>query len=128
VAYRLVDAAQYAGQKVLVVGGGDSALEAAIALSEQEDTQVVLSYRGDAFSRVKEKNRLRLQSAQQTKRLSVHMSSHVRAIHQDRVEIEDAKGIHVIKNDAVIVCTGGVLPTPMLQKMGIAFETKFGQA
>jgi succinate dehydrogenase/fumarate reductase flavoprotein subunit len=52
----------------------------------------------------------------------------VRAIHQDSVEIEDAKGIHVIKNDAVIVCTGGVLPTPMLQKMGIAFETKFGQA
>jgi thioredoxin reductase (NADPH) len=111
-----------------VVGGGDSALEAAIALSEQGDIQVVLSYRGDAFSRVKEKNRLRLQSAEQTKRLSVYMSSNVRAIHQDRVEIEDARGTHVIKNDAVIVCTGGVLPTPMLQKMGIAFETKFGQA
>lgn len=127
VAYRLVDAAQYAGQSVLVVGGGDSALEAAIALSEQPDTGVALSYRGDAFSRVKEKNRVRLQDAQRANRLVVYMGSTVRSIHQDRVEILDANGTHLIKNDAVIVCTGGVLPTPLLQKMGITFETKFGQ-
>jgi thioredoxin reductase (NADPH) len=128
VAYRLVDAAQYAGQSVLVVGGGDSALEAAISLSEEAGTDVTLSYRGDAFSRVKEKNRLRLQEAQRAKRVAVYMGSTVRSIHQDRVEIVDSDGVHVVKNNAVIVCTGGVLPTPLLQKMGITFETKFGQA
>ena len=128
VAYRLVDAAQYAGQNVLVVGGGDSALEAAIALSEQPGTKVVLSYRGDAFSRVKEKNRMKLQEAQTQKRIAVFMGSTVCSIHRDRVEIQDAKGTFFVENDAVLVCTGGVLPTPMLQKMGIKFETKFGQA
>ena len=58
VVYRLIDPSQYAGQSVLVVGGGDSALEAAIAVAEQPGTTVTLSYRSAAFSRVKQKNRL----------------------------------------------------------------------
>jgi len=63
VVYRLIDPEQYQGQRVLVVGGGDSALEAALALAEQPRVSVALSYRGDAFSRVKEKNRKRLDEA-----------------------------------------------------------------
>ncbi|HRH30298.1 MAG TPA: ATP-binding cassette domain-containing protein, partial [Aquabacterium sp.] len=75
VVYRLIDAEQYAGQAVLVVGGGDSALEAAIALAEQPGSRVQLSYRGEAFSRVKEKNRLRLDELQREGRLKVLMRS-----------------------------------------------------
>ncbi len=64
VVYRLIDAEQYRGQHVLVVGGGDSALEAAIAIAEQPNTTVTLSYRSEAFGRVKVKNRDRLAEAE----------------------------------------------------------------
>jgi thioredoxin reductase len=63
VVYRLIDPEQYAGQHVLVVGGGDSALEAAVSIAEQPDARVTLSYRGDAFSRAKQKNRERVEAA-----------------------------------------------------------------
>ena len=63
VVYRLIDPDQYVGQEVLVVGGGDSALEAAASIAEVSGTQVTLSYRGDAFGRAKPKNRERVASA-----------------------------------------------------------------
>ncbi|HJV62276.1 MAG TPA: NAD(P)-binding domain-containing protein [Albitalea sp.] len=128
VVYRLVDAAQYAGQSVLVVGGGDSALEAAIALAEQPGTTVTLSYRGEAFARVKQKNRLMLEACSRDGRLRVLMSSNVRSIEPRSVEIEVQGECRQMPNDAVIVCAGGLLPTPLLQKVGIDFATKFGTA
>lgn len=126
VTYRLIDPAQYQGQAVLVVGGGDSALEAAIALSEQEGTEVLLSYRSEAFSRVKQKNRMLLDQQRQVGRLQVLLKSKVRRIADHEVEIEHEDGVRCYRNDAVIVCTGGLLPTPLLQKVGIKFDTKFG--
>lgn len=126
VAYRLIDPAQYEGQSILVVGGGDSALEAAIALSEQKDTQVILSYRSEAFSRVKQKNRDLLQAQQQAGKVQVLLKSAVKSIQEKTVDIEHDGGVRTYPNDAVIVCAGGLLPTPLLQKIGIQFETKFG--
>ncbi|MEK8030178.1 NAD(P)-binding domain-containing protein [Ideonella sp. DXS29W] len=129
VAYRLVDAAQYAGQAVLVVGGGDSALEAAIAMADVPATQVTLSYRGDAFSRVKPKNRERLQRLQAEGRLSVRLRSEVEAISPADVTLRLPDGERLtLRNDAVIVCAGGQLPTPLLKDIGIRFETKHGTA
>lgn len=128
VTYRLIDPAQYEGQSVLVVGGGDSALEAAIALSEQKDTQVILSYRSEAFSRVKQKNRMLLEQQQQAGRLKVMLKSSVKSIHEHEVLIEHGGQTQAYPNDAVIVCAGGLLPTPLLQKIGIQFDTKFGAA
>lgn len=128
VMYRLIDPAQYEGQSVLVVGGGDSALEAAIALSEQAGTQVQLSYRSAAFSRVKQKNRMMLEQQEKAGRLQVLLNSLVRQISEREVEIEQAGQVHVFRNDAVIVCAGGLLPTPLLQKIGLKFDTKFGTA
>lgn len=126
VAYRLVDPAQYQGQSVLVVGGGDSALEAAIALANEPGTKVILSYRSAAFSRVKAQNRSRLESMQQQGRLSVMLNSSVASIHSKHVEIEQEGALQRYPNDAVIVCAGGMLPTPILQRMGIQFATKYG--
>ncbi len=128
VMYRLVDPSQFEGQSVLVVGGGDSALEAAIALSEQDGTEVILSYRSAAFSRVKQKNRTLLERQQTTGRLRVMLDSKVRCILDHEVEIESEGLVQRHRNDAVIVCAGGLLPTPLMQKIGIRFDTKFGSA
>ncbi len=129
VVYRLIDPEQYRGQHVLVVGGGDSALEAAITISEQPGTTVTLSYRSEAFGRVKPKNRERLQQAETAKRLTVLLKSNVQEIHSDTVEIELANNdIIEISNDAVIICAGGVLPTPFLKEIGVMVETHYGKA
>ena len=126
VVYRLVDAEQYRGRHVLVVGGGDSALEAAIALAEQPDTTVTLSYRSEAFSRVKAKNRERLGVLADAGRLKVVLRSTVHAIEQRSVHLEHEGRRLTLPNEAVIVCAGGELPTPLLRQVGIRFETKFG--
>jgi thioredoxin reductase/NAD-dependent dihydropyrimidine dehydrogenase PreA subunit len=126
VVYRLTDPEQYRGRKVLVVGGGDSAMEAALAVAEQPDTTVTLSYRGEAFSRAKEKNRERVAGAVAEGRLTVLLESEVREITADGVRLERHGEAIAVANDAVIVCAGGVLPTPFLKKIGIDVETKFG--
>ena len=126
VVYRLIDPEQYKGQRVLVVGGGDSALEAAVAIAEQKGSRVTLSYRSEAFSRVKEKNRTALKAAEDTGRLRVMLKSSPAEIKPDRVTLKlDDKSVD-IRNDAVIVCAGGELPTPLLKKIGVLFETKRG--
>ena len=126
VVYRLIDAEQYRGQAVLVVGGGDSALEAALALAEQPDTDVTLSYRSEAFSRVKQKNRQALDDAVGIGRVRLLLGSTVQAIEADQVRLRVADNEQSLRNDAVIVCAGGLLPTPLLKKVGIHIETKFG--
>ncbi|MHB8624367.1 MAG: NAD(P)-binding domain-containing protein [Sulfuricaulis sp.] len=128
VVYRLIDPEQYRGQHVLVVGGGDSALEAVLAIVDQPGTAVTLSYRGDAFGRVKEKNRLQLQEVEKKGRIKVLLQSNVKKIEINKVMLEHVGKILEIKNDAVIVSAGGILPTPLLKEIGIIVETKHGTA
>jgi thioredoxin reductase/ferredoxin len=129
VVYRLVDAEQYAGCAVLVVGGGDSALEAAISIAEQPRTQVGLSYRGEAFARVKGKNRDRLDEMVQAQRIRLMLQSSVKQIETESVTLKLQDGqVISLENTHVIVCAGGELPTPLLRSIGIRFETKFGKA
>ena len=128
VVYRLIDPEQYRGQHVLVVGGGDSALEAATSIAAEPGTTVTISYRSEAFSRCKEKNRQKLQEAEATGRLQVLLQSEVKEITPDGVQL-DHKGRRMdLPNEAVIVCAGGVLPTAFLKTIGIEVETKFGTA
>lgn len=128
VVYRLIDPEQYTGKNVLVVGGGDSALEAAASIAEQKDTSVTLSYRSEAFSRAKPKNRKRVDDATAAGRLKVMMKSQVKEIGEQSAQLEwNGKPVE-IPNDAVIVCAGGILPTKFLQGMGIEIETKYGTA
>jgi len=126
VVYRLVDPQQYGGQHVLVVGGGDSALEAAASISDEAGTQVTLSYRGKAFDRARQKNRDRVNAAVAAGRLSVLLESDVERIAMRTVAIRTRQGVLEIGNDAVIVCAGGVLPTEFLKRTGIEVETKYG--
>jgi thioredoxin reductase/NAD-dependent dihydropyrimidine dehydrogenase PreA subunit len=128
VVYRLIDAEQYRGKRVLVVGGGDSALEAATSIADVPETQVTLSYRGDAFSRAKAKNRDRLQRATASGRLRQLLKSNVLRIETDAVVMDCSGKEERLPNDAVIVSAGGVLPTAFLEKIGINVETKHGTA
>ncbi len=128
VVYRLIDPEQYAGQHVLVVGGGDSALEAAGRIALETDAKVTLSYRSEAFSRAKPKNRTRVDQAVETGRLKLMLKSQVAEIGESHVDL-DWKGKRLrIKNDAVIVCAGGILPTNFLKSIGVEIETKYGTA
>jgi thioredoxin reductase/Pyruvate/2-oxoacid:ferredoxin oxidoreductase delta subunit len=128
VLYQLRDAEQYRGQRVLVVGGGDSAIEAALGLAAQPATQVTLSYRGDAFGRIKEKNRQRLGAMEHHPQLEVLLRSAVQRIEERRALLDMQGKSIVLDNDYVIVCAGGVLPTPMLKEIGVTVETKYGTA
>lgn len=128
VVYRLIDPEQYLNQHVLVVGGGDSALEAAVSIADEAGTRVTLSYRSEAFSRAKEKNRVKVENARKKGKLNVLMSSNVKQITDDKVVIEAGNEEITIDNDAIIVCAGGILPTPFLKSIGIEVETKFGTA
>ena len=128
VVYRLIDPQQYRGRHVLVVGGGDSALEAAASIAEEKGTTVTLSHRSEAFSRAKLKNRQRVEAAQNSGQLNVLLRSSIKRIGTNDVEVEQAGKRTTIRNDAVIVCAGGILPTAFLKSVGIEVEAKYGTA
>ena len=128
VVYRLLEPEQFAGRKVMVVGGGDSALEAALAVSEVRGADVVLCYRGDAFNRVKAKNRQRVEAAAGTGRLRVMLEANVARIAPESVDVDQKGRIVSLRNDAVVVCAGGELPTPLLKQAGVAIEVHHGTA
>jgi thioredoxin reductase len=129
VTYRLIEPEQYTGQHVLVVGGGDSALEAAASIAEACATgAVTLSYRGDAFGRAKPKNRERVDAAQREGRLEVMLKSQVEAIEAGSVALKADGVVRKVRNDSVIVSAGGILPSDFLRSVGIEIETKYGTA
>lgn len=128
VVYRLIDPQQYRGQKVLVVGGGDAALEAACSIAEEPGTAVVISYRGDAFNRAKQRNRKRVAQAVESGKLRVLLESNVKRILPEAVQIECRGRLLRVANDAVVVNAGGILPTGFLNEIGVQVETKYGTA
>ncbi len=126
VAYRLLEPELVIGKNVVVVGGGDSAIEAALSLAEQN--KVVLSYRSEAFSRVKPKNREKLEAAIAEGKLDVKLKSNVVKIDQELVELAltETGGKEALKNDLVYIFAGGELPTQFLQKTGVEIKKRFG--
>lgn len=126
VAYRLLEPELVADKRVVVVGGGDSAIEAALALAAQN--KVLLSYRGDAFSRLKPKNRSHLDAATQAGKLEVLLQSNLVKIETDRVLMATSQGAAPLEldNDLVYIFAGGELPTEFLQKTGIKITKRFG--
>jgi thioredoxin reductase (NADPH) len=128
VVYQLIDPEQYKGMHVLVVGGGDSALEAATSIAEQPGTTVTLSYRSEAFGRAKPKNRQKLDELSASGRLQVMLKSQIKSIAEKTIVISFNGASQTLSNDAVIVCAGGILPTAFLQSIGIDMETKYGTA
>jgi thioredoxin reductase (NADPH) len=128
VVYRLIDPEQYRGKRVLVVGGGNAAIEAAVAIAAEPGAHATLSYRSDSFSRVSEKNRERLQEAERGGQLALALRTMVKQITERKVLLDRDGDSISIDNDTVIVSIGGLLPTPMLKELGIIVETKYGTA
>ncbi len=124
VAYNLVDAQSYQDRDLLVVGGGDSAIEAAIALSEQPGNRVTLSYRQSAFARLKAKNERHIRKAIEDGTVQVVFDSQVVEIAPGDVTLR-VKGDPddwLLPNDDVFIMAGGVPPFAMLEKAGVSFD------
>lgn len=125
VAYRLLEPEMIHQKKVVVVGGGDSAIEAALSLAPQNE--VVLSYRGEAFSRLKPKNRENLNKAMEKGLLEVKLQSNLVRIEPDKAIL--ANGVAepiVLENDLIYIFAGGELPTEFLKKAGVEITKRFG--
>ncbi len=126
VAYRLLEPEHISGKEILVVGGGDSAIESALLLMGQN--KVRLSYRSDTFSRLKPKNNELIKMAIEQGTIKVHFNSQVLAIEKDRVhlQLDSGKTQEYLANDLVFIFAGGELPTQFLEKAGIQISKRFG--
>lgn len=122
VMYRLIDARDYRDLHILVVGGGDSAAEAAIGLARQSGNTVTLSYRKEKLLRLKQKNLRTIEELLSSSRINALFSSAVTRIdaHSAHLQVEDSRAVE-IKNDLVFIFAGGVPPFPILKGMGIQF-------
>ena len=128
VAYRLLEAEEIMDKNIVVVGGGDSAVESALLLAD--NNRVTLSYRKDVFQRIKPKNNERINEAISRGIIDVRFNSNLEAIEKDEVFIAEAGGREKVrlKNDLVYILAGGELPTQFLEKIGIKITKKFGDA
>jgi putative YpdA family bacillithiol system oxidoreductase len=127
VTYRLLEPEQYRQKNIFVVGGGDSAVEAALTLANEPGTTVTLSYRKNTFSRLKEENLLRINSAIESGTVDVLFESRIERVSSTSVTVSHGGEAREIPNDYVFVFIGGELPTPLLEKIGVNIETKFGE-
>jgi thioredoxin reductase/NAD-dependent dihydropyrimidine dehydrogenase PreA subunit len=121
VAYKLIDAEAYAGRRVLVVGGGDSAVEAAIGLAHQDGCRVTLSYRKPELLRIKQRNAERIAPLIDAGRVDFRGGTTVAAIRTDRVDLDGAQGRVSIPNDEVFILAGGIPPFGLLREAGVRF-------
>lgn len=124
VMYRLIDTQTYQNCDMLVVGGGDSAVEAAVGLASQSTNRVTLSYRKGEFTRIKERNRQRIEEYTGRKKVKVVFNSEVQEIRGDSVILKTQNGPEEFKNDYVLIFAGGEMPFDFLKGIGIQFATQ----
>ena len=122
--YDIVEMEAFAGRRMLVVGGGDSAIESALGLANQTGTDVILSYRGETFSRVKERNQLKIDKLLKSGRVRAIFNSTVREIRPDVAVLEIAGETTILPNDHVVIRIGGDAPFAFLERMGVRIVEK----
>ena len=129
VAYRLLEPELIKNSNVLVVGGGDSAVESAMLLADEgENNKVYLSYRNDSFKRIKPRNSERLSEFEKLKKIEILYSTNVKQINEESVIISGADGEFELPIDQIYVFAGGELPNKFLENIGITITKKFGEA
>ena len=128
VAYRLLEPELIKDKNIVIVGGGDSAIESALLLADQN--KVTLSYRGETFGRLKSKNSEKIREAVEENRINLLFRSNLTFIedHQVKVKITEAPTEMTLPNDLVYIFVGGELPVKFLENIGIRITKKFGEA
>jgi thioredoxin reductase len=122
--YDIVEMEAFAGRRILVVGGGDSAVESALGLINQPDTHVTLSYRGETFSRVKDRNREKIDRAMSAGKVRALFNSVLREIREDVVVIDVDGETTIMPNDNVFIRIGGEAPFTFLERLGVRIVQK----
>ena len=128
VAYRLLEPELITGKNIVVVGGGDSAIESVLLLAEEN--KVTLSYRSAIFSRLKPRNKQAIEQLISANKVNVILKSNLVSIEEEyvNVKVEGNEEIVRLENDLVYIFAGGELPTQFLKNVGIVITTKFGEA
>lgn len=121
VLYRLIEADHYTNKNILVVGGGDSAIEAALGLAHQRGNKVTLSYRRSEFSRIKDRNAKRIQEHIAQKKINVMFNSMPTEFREGSVLVECEGEVRELPNDLVWIFAGGIPPNEFLKASGVAF-------
>ena len=126
VAYRLIESERIKDKRIIVVGGGDSAVESALLL--KDNNLVTLSYRKDKFSRIKPKNRVKINDAIEDKSLDMRFNSSLSSINEKDIllNLADTEDTIQLENDLVYIFAGGELPTSFLQNAGVQITKRFG--
>ena len=125
----LDDAAEHRGRACVVMGGGDSAIEAALALSAEPSTRVCLVHRSARFDRAKTENRERLEAAIAKGTLRVFTSAKLTAIRDAEVDVKTADGsTETLAAERLFAMIGAELPTDLLTRSGVAVKTWRGEA
>jgi len=123
VLYRLIDASSYERSRILVVGGGDSAVEAAVALAGEKGNQVTVSYRRQDFFRLKKRNEDRIRELARAGRVRILFESEVASVEPDsaRLRVREGGVEHAVEipNDAVFILAGGEPPQELLRRIGV---------
>jgi thioredoxin reductase len=122
--YDIVEMEAFAGARVLVVGGGDSAVESAVGLAKQSGTEVTLSYRGEAFDRIKDRNRAKLEDEAACGRIRVLLRSQAREFRPGSVLLDVAGQPREVPNEYVIIRIGGEPPHDFLRRAGVRIVEK----
>lgn len=127
VAYRLLEPEDIKGKDILIVGGGDSAIESALLLADEN--HVTISYRNEVFNRIKPLNSIAINKAVSEGRIEVRFNTNPVKIEDDSITLStgnDGQNLS-LRNDLVFIFAGGELPTRFLEKTGIKVTKKFGE-
>ena len=121
VMYRLIEPDHYQNKRILLVGGGDSAVEAAMELAQQDGNQVTLSYRKPEFIRIKERNAERVREAVRAGKINVIFNSLPVEVRPDHVVLAVGGTSQILPNDLVWIFAGGTPAYDFLKNIGVEF-------
>lgn len=124
VLYRLIEAEHYTHKNILIVGGGDSAVEAAMGLARQTGNRVTLSYRRSELSRLKDRNINRIEEHIRSRRIEVLFNSSPIEFRVGSALLDCSGEVRELSNDFVWIFAGGTPPTDFLRAAGITFGAK----